>query len=451
MTNLKREIIQSVGRLARLFVALTASLAITMGAAAAASPGHVDVATLTGTVDPISENYLVRSLDRAARDGAAAFIIRMDTPGGLETSMRAINRAILNAPLPVVVWVAPAGARAASAGLFILQAADVAVMAPGTNTGSAHVVIPGTGSPSQPSGREDPLITKAQNDAAAYIRALATDHDRNAAWAEDAVHKSVNATADEAVKLHVADLVSRDLPNLLSDLDGRSFTKKSLGRTFTLHTAGVQVVELPMSPIASFLQLLADPQIAVLLLSLAILAIAFEVTHPGLVLPGVIGVIAGVLAFVAFRNLPLNLAGVLLIIFALILFAVDLTAPTHGVLTSGGIASLALGSFFLVNTEFLAEGVNLLFIVAMVVAIGAFFGLVLSKVLAARRRRPVTGREGLVGAVGEAREVLQPNGMVFVDGALWQARTGDGLAIEPGTRVRIVGMEGLRLIVQKES
>jgi len=439
-----------VGRLARLFVAVAASLAVTAGTATAAAPGHVDVATLKGTVDPISENYLVRTLDRAARDGAAALIIRMDTPGGLESSMRGINQAILSAPLPVVVWVAPAGARAASAGLFVLQAADVAVMAPGTNTGSAHVVIPGAGGSSQPSG-QDTLITKAQNDAAAYIRALASDHNRNAQWAEDAVRKSVNVTADEAVKLQVADFVSRDLPTLLSDLDGRSFTKKSLGRTFTLQTAGARVVELPMSAIASFLQLLADPQIAVLLLSLAILAIAFEVTHPGLILPGVIGVVAAVLAFVAFRNLPLNLAGVLLILFALILFAIDLSAPTHGVLTAGGIASLALGSFFLVNTDFLAEGVNLVFIAAMVLGIGAFFGLVINKILAARRRRPVTGEEGLIGSLGEVRAGLQPNGMVFVDGALWQARTNDGVAIEPGSRVRVVGREGLRLIVQKES
>jgi membrane-bound serine protease (ClpP class) len=440
-----------VGRLAGLLTILVGAVAWTATPALAASPAHVNVATLTGTVDPISEDYLVRALDRATKDGARALIIRMDTPGGLESSMREINRAILKAPLPVVVWVAPPGARAASAGLFISQAADVVAMAPGTNIGSAHPVSIGGGTPRPSGAGPDPLTAKVENDAAAYIRALATDHGRNAVWAEEAVRKSVNVTGDEAVKLHVADFVSRDLQTLLRDLDGRSFTKKSLERTFTIETSGVQVVEMPMSGVAAFLQLLADPQIAVLLLSLAILAIAFEVTHPGLILPGVVGVIAAVLAFAALRNLPINLAGLILIGFALLLFIVDLKAPTHGVLTTGGILSLALGALFLVNTEFLSEGVNIFFIILMVAAVGGFFAIVVRKVMAARRRAPATGVESLVGARGEARGTLDPAGLVFVDGALWQARSGNSAAIQPGERVRVVAMEGLRLIVQKES
>ncbi len=434
-----------------MLAALGGAVALLASPVLAAAPRHVDVATLSGTVDPITENYLVRAVERAAQDGARALIIRMDTPGGLESSMRAINQAILKAPVPVVVWVAPPGARAASAGLFIAQAADVVAMAPGTNIGSAHPVSLGGGGAS-PSGKEpDTLTTKIENDAAAYIRALATDHGRNAGWAEEAVRKSVNVTADEAVQLHVADFISRDLPSLLRDLDGRSFTRKALDKSFTLETADARVDEVPLGGIAGFLHLLADPQIAVLLLSLAILAIAFEVTHPGLILPGVVGVLAAVLAFVALRNLPINLAGLILIAFALILFVVDLNAPTHGVLTTGGIVSMTLGAFFLINTEFLAEGVNILFIALMVLAVGGFFGLVLRKVMAARQRRPVTGTEGLVGASGEAREPLQPRGMVYVDGALWQARSGNGDAIAAGERVKVVGIEGLRLVVQKES
>ncbi len=441
----------TVGRLARPLIILAGVLVFSALPVRAAAPAHVNVATLTGTVDPISENYLVRALERSARDGARAVIIRMDTPGGLESSMRGINQAILKAPLPVVVWVAPPGARAASAGLFIAQAADVVAMAPGTNIGSAHPVSIGGGTP-QPSGAApDPLTAKVENDAAAYIRVLATDHDRNAEWAEQAVRKSVNVTADEAVRLHVADFISRDLKTLVPELDGRSFTKKSLGRTFTVNTSGADIVEVPMNGVETFLHLLADPQIAVLLLSLAILAIAFEVTHPGLILPGVVGVIAAVLAFSALRNLPINLAGLILIGFSLLLFIVDVNAPTHGVLTTGGILSLALGALFLVNTEFLSEGVNIFLIVLMVTAVGGFFGVVVRKVMAARRAVPVTGVEGLVGARGEARGTLEPAGMVYVDGALWQARSANGAAIQPGERIRVVGIEGLRLIVQQES
>jgi membrane-bound serine protease (ClpP class) len=437
----------------RLLVALAAALAASVATALASEPGgQIEVATLTGTVDPITENYLARTLDRAAQHRAQAVIIRMDTPGGLDTSMRGINRAILKAPLPVVVWVAPAGARAASAGLFIAQAADVAVMAPGTNIGSAHHISLGGGGSPQPSGSDaDTLNTKIENDAAAYIRALARDHGRNADWAEQGVRKSVNVSADEAVELHVVDFISRDLSTLLRDLDGRVVEKKSLGRSFTLATAGARVVEVPMSGIAAFLHVLADPNIAVLLLSLAILAIAFEVTHPGLILPGVVGVIAAVLAFSALENLPLNLAGVILLVFAVILFIVDLTAPTHGVLTTGAILSMALGAFYLINTDFLDEGVNVVLIALMVLAVGAFFGLVLRKVYAARRRPPVTGPEGMIGAVGRVREALAPAGLVFVDGALWQARARSGAPIPPGESVTVVGIDGLQLLVQKEA
>jgi membrane-bound serine protease (ClpP class) len=206
-----------------------------------------------------------------------------------------------------------------------------------------------------------------------------------------------------------------------------------------------------MSGIAAFLHVLADPNIAVLLLSLAILAIAFEVTHPGLILPGVVGVIAAVLAFSALENLPLNLAGVILLVFAVILFIVDLTAPTHGVLTTGAILSMALGAFYLINTDFLDEGVNVVLIALMVLAVGAFFGLVLRKVYAARRRPPVTGPEGMIGAVGRVREALAPAGLVFVDGALWQARARSGAPIPPGESVTVVGIDGLQLLVQKEA
>lgn len=438
------KVVWRVWRVAALASALAAYLTISTQAASE----HVLVATLDGVINPITDNYIERAADRAVRGHANALIIALDTPGGFDTSMRRINKNILGANLPVVVYVSPSGARAASAGLFITEAADIAVMAPGTNIGSAHPVSIGGANPvpnpSQSPGRSD-LDVKIENDAAAYIRSLATTHNRNADWAEQAVRKSVNVPADEAVKLNVVDFQSRDLSTLLTDLDGRTVTKG--GHTYTLHTGQAGVERYDLNGFDRLLEALAEPDVAYLLLLLAIIAIGFWVTHPGLILPGVVGVTSGILAALALYNLPVNLAGVLLILLAIVLFVVDLKAPTHGVLTTGGIIAMSLGGLLLIDTGFLAEGVNIVLVLATVLALASVFGFVLRKILAARRRPVAAGGESLIGRVGTVREALSPNGLVFVDGALWQASSVSG-RLEPGGQVRVVGLDGLHLKVE---
>jgi len=422
------------------------------------SGDRVVVATLTGVINPITATYVDRAVDRAVSSHAAALVIAMDTPGGLDTSMRQINKRILGAPLPVVVFVSPPGARAASAGLFITAAADVAAMAPGTNIGSAHHVGIGginpapaspspNASPGPSGGRTDQEILneKIENDAVAYIRALSTLHHHNADWAEQAVRKSVNVPADEALKLGVVDLMSRDLSTLLQDIDGRSVTKG--GQTYTLQTARAGIDKFDMSQVEQLLQIVADPNIAYYLLLLAIVALGFWVTHPAFFVPGVIGAIAALLAALALFNLPVNLAGLLLILLAVILFAIDVAAPTHGVLTTGGIIAMTLGSILLINTNFLAEGVNVWLVVTTVVIIGGSFGILVRKLLAARRRPVAAGEEAIVGRQGTVREALKPEGLVFVDGALWQATSLSG-PLDAGSRIRVVAVDGLQLRVE---
>jgi len=447
---------QVVTRAARLFLAANMLAVLPPAVQARAAEPHVLVATLNGVINPITDNYVSTAVDKAVSGQANALIIAMDTPGGLDTSMRDIIKKMLAAPLPVVIFVSPSGARAASAGLYITEAADIAVMAPGTNIGSAHPVSLGgsnpAASPAASPGASGATSTapdiesqKIENDAAAYIRALATLHNRNADWAEKAVRQSINAPADDAVKLGVVDFESRDLDTLLQDLDGRQVSKG--GHSYTLQTAKAGIQRDDMSGFDKFLQALADPNLVYLLFLLAIIGIGFWVTHPGMFLPGVIGVIAGVLAAVSLYDLPINIAGVLLILIAVVLFVIDLKAVTHGVLTTGGIVAMTLGGLLLVNTSFLAEGVNIPLLIVTVLVIAGVFLFILRKLIDARRRPYAAGEESMIGSLGSVREPLDPSGMVFVNGALWQA-TSTGGPLEAGAQVRVVGVDGLRLRVE---
>jgi len=416
---------------------------------AQAAGEHVRLATLSGTIDPITDSYIARAVDDAVRGGANALIVALDTPGGLDTSMRSIDEHLLTATVPVVVFVSPPGARAASAGLFVTEAADIAVMAPGTNIGSAHPITIGGANPlpgaSTPSSTEDVLSQKIENDAAAYIRALADLHHRNANWAEQAVRHSVNVPVGEAVRLKVVDFESQDLGTLLADLDGRQVVKQ--GRTYTLHTAGATVERIDLNGFDSLLQAVADPTIAYLLLLLAIVSVGIWIAHPGFVLPGVVGAVAAILAFMGLSNLPINLAGVLLIVLAVVLFIVDIKAPTHGVLTTGGVIAMGLGGMLLIDTGFLEAGVNRAVVLGTALVLAACFGFVVRKIVAARRRPFAIGQEGLVGAVGTVREPLAPEGLVFVSGALWRARSGT-TPLAQGMPVRVVHADGLTLTVE---
>ena len=428
--------------------------ALVPAVSARAAEPHVLVATLNGVINPITDNYISAAVDKAIADGSNALIIQMDTPGGLDTSMRNIIKKMLGARIPVVIFVSPSGARAASAGMYITEAADIAVMAPGTNIGSAHPVSIGGSNPApNASGSPGTAATatpdiesiKVENDAAAYARALATLHHHNADWVEKAVRQSVNVPADEAVTLGVVDFESRDLDTLLADLDGRQVVKG--GHTYTLQTAHAGIERYDLSGFDQLLQAVADPNLVYLLFLLAIIGIGFWVTHPGLVLPGVVGVIAGLLAALSLFDLPINIAGVLLILLAFLLFIVDLKAVTHGVLTTGGIIAMTLGGLLLIDTGFLSEGINIPLLLITVLVIGGIFVFILQKVITARQRPYAAGEESMIGNVGSVRERLDPSGMVFVNGALWQATSTSG-PLPIGTRVSVVAVDGLHLKVE---
>jgi len=375
---------------------------------------------------------------RAEADHADVLLVVINTPGGISTSMDDIVTSLLNCKVPVVAYVYPSGARAASAGLFVAQSADVLAMAPGTNIGSAH--------PIQATGENitGDLGAKVLNDAVTRVRNLASMHNRNPDWAEQAVRNSVNINAEDAVRLHVADLEASDVRSLLNEIDGRTVPRTN--GTLTIRSAGASIDDFPMPFWQVFLNALIDPTIAALLIIVAGYGIITEMQNPGLILPGVIGGIAAVLAIVALANLPVNIAGFLFMLLALVLFIADLKAPTHGFLSVGGVFALLLGMAFLVNTGPIGLGVNpIVSVVTAVVTLG-FFSFFIRKVLAARRQPALSGADAIVGAVGEAREELMPEGLVFVAGALWRA-TATPAPVHSGSAVRVVGRNGLQLQV----
>ena len=427
-------------RLRHLLGAGAAALAIAalLPAPAAAATPRIEQADLNGDINTIMAAYISASVSRAESDHADALLVVINTPGGISTSMDEIVTSLLNSKVPVIAYVYPSGARAASAGLFVAQAADILAMAPGTNIGSAH--------PIQATGADltGDLGAKVLNDAVARVRNLATLHGRNADWCEDAVRNSVNINAEEAVRIHVADLEAPDPASLLKTINGEVVPRPT--GALTLHTAGAEVQDYPMPFWMLFLNALIDPTVAALLILLAAYGIITEISTPGAILPGVIGGIAAILAIVSLANLPVNIAGALLMLLALVLFIADLNANTHGILSAGGVASLLLGMAFLINTGPIGLGVNPVAVLVAAVVTTAFFVFFIRKVWIARRRPVTTGAEALVGARGEAREELAPEGLVFVRGALWKA-VATNSPIPVGSEVRVVGRKGLQLQV----
>jgi membrane-bound serine protease (ClpP class) len=425
------------GRAIRVGLA-TIVLAFLLPLHATAGTPHVEQADLIGDINTIMAGYISSAVTRAETDRADALLIVMNTPGGISTSMDDIVTDLLNSKVPVIVYVYPSGARAASAGLFVAQAADVLAMAPGTNIGSAH--------PIQATGADltGDLGAKVLNDAVTRVRNLASVHGRNADWAEQAVRNSVNINAEDAVRLHVADLEAPDPAALLNAIDGRTVSRPT--GTLTLHTAGARIDDSAMPFWQQFLNALIDPTIAALLILLAGYGIITELSTPGAILPGVVGGIAAILAIVSLANLPVNIAGALMMLLAFILFLADLKANTHGILTFGGVIALILGMSFLVNTGPIGLGVNPIVVGAAALVTVAFFALFLRKIWQARRRPAFVGSEILLGATGHAREELAPEGLVFVNGALWKAIASNG-PIPIGSPVQVVGRQGLKLEV----
>ncbi len=409
----------------------------------AASP-TIEVLHIKGTINPVVSDYVKRGIEHAEASDAVACIIQLDTPGGLDTAMRDIIKKIIDTRVPVVVYVSPSGARAASAGVFITLAAPVAAMAPSTAIGAAHPVSVGAqGEATMSSTMEEKVV----NDAAAYIRGLAQAHGRNMEWAEKAVRESVSADAREALKLNIVDLIAPDLNNLVAQLEGRQVVMPD-GRQVTLRTKGATVNHNPMTTMESFLYAISDPNIAYLLLSLAMIGIAAELYNPGLIFPGVIGGISLLLAFYSLGMLPVNYAGVLLIVLAFALFTAELFTHSFGMLTAGGITSLVLGSLILFKGGPMFQ-VNPGLIATTTIIIAAFFVFVVSRVIAAHRRQATTGKEELIGKTATVRIALNPEGMVLLKGELWTAVSETGHA-EPGEEVTITRVDGLKLYVNKK-
>jgi membrane-bound serine protease (ClpP class) len=427
-----------------IWLVLAAALAIVPGAAAQES-STVPSIEFDSTVDPASEKWIGSALDDAADDEAPLAIIRLDTPGGLDSSMREIVKDILNAPMPVVVYVSPDGARAASAGAFITQAADVAAMAPQTNIGSASAVDAGGGD------IEGTLGRKIENDSAAYIRALAGAHGRNGALAEQMVTEAANFTSEEALGNDLIDIVAADEEELVAELDG--FEVKGPKET-TLDTAGLEIDERDTPFQYELLELLVNPTIAYLLLLVGLVGIAIELFSPGLFIPGTLGIVSFLLGAYGTAQLPVTAAGIALLVVGIALIVAEPHLPTGGILGVVGVVALATSGLLLFDTGSDEFEVSAPAVIAVGVALGGALAFAVRKVVQAHRAQPLTGWEELIGAGGDVRVPLDPIGQVFVQGALWRAVAADGVdgadserLRQRGVRVRVDSVEGLTLHV----
>lgn len=415
---------------------LVAAVLLLAANIAAADIVHVE---LDDMIHPISDEYVGRALDDAAARKADAVIIELRTPGGLETSMREIVEKIIKSPVPVLVWVGPSGSRAASAGFFILESADVASMAPGTNTGAAHPVMIGG------EKIDDILKMKMQNDAAAFMRSIAQRRGRNVAVAESAVREAKSFTEDEALQLKLIDVVAADIPSLIRWADGRT-VKRFNGSTTVLRVANKPIVNYEMSLKQKLLSWIMDPNVAFILMSLGMLAIWAEFNHPGAILPGVVGLIAILLAVFALNLLPTRFAAVALILAAFLLFALEAKYTSYGILGGGGIICMIFGALLLVDGPIPEMRVHLMTALMVSLPIGGIAIFLMTLVLRAHKNPVMTGTEAMIGKIGVARTTLQPDGKVFVHGELWNATAGSEIA--QGARVRVRDVQGLRVLVE---
>jgi membrane-bound serine protease (ClpP class) len=407
-------------------------------------PGKsIPVVTVASSINPGVAEFVLRQIAKAEKENAPALVIQLDTPGGLDTSMRTIVQGLLNAQIPVVVFVSPSGARAASAGVMIVLAADVAAMAPGTNIGAASPVNIG--------GKdiEKTMARKVENDMVAYARSIAAQRQRNADWAARAVSKSESLPAEKALELKVIDLMAKDLPDLLQKIDGLQVSTGKQPKV--LRTKGTPTIYVQEGFRDRVLRTISDPNIAYLLMMLGTMGIFFELMNPGNIFPGVIGGISLILAFFALQTLPVNYAGLLLILLAIVFFIAEIKVISHGVLSIGGVVSLTLGSLLLFRTADSHLRVALGVLVPVVIVVSGFFLAVVSLAIRAHQRKPQTGAQGILGEVGRVRQPIRREtpGKVFVHGEIWNARSEESL--EPGEVVEVVGIDHLLLTVRKKA
>lgn len=415
---------------------LVLSIALLCVASAAADVVKI---TVDDTIQPITAEYIGRAIDYASAQRANALLIELRTPGGLVDSTREIISRITTSPVPVIIYVAPSGARAASAGFFILESADVAAMAPGSNTGAAHPVTLGGGQP------DKVMAEKIENDSAALMRSVVSKRGRNVEIAESAVRQSKSWSDAEALQLHLIDLVSPSESDLLKQLDGRTI-KRFDGSSTVLHTGGAVKV-LDMTVKQQILSYLMDPNISFVLLAIGLLALYFEFTHPGVVVPGVIGFFFVVLAIFALNILPVRYAALGLILLAFVFFILEAKFATHGVLSIGGVAALTFGALLLVDGPIPQMRVHISTALAVSIPLGIITTFLMTIALRARRAKVFTGPQGLVGEIGTARTPLSPEGKVFVHGELWNAVSE--APVDAGEPVQVVSVDGLRVKVSR--
>jgi len=396
---------------------------------------------INSSINPVTAQFIHDAIEKANSEKATCLLIHLNTPGGLLVSTRVIVTDILQSPVPVIVYVSPGGAHAGSAGVFITMAAHIAAMAPGTNMGAAHPVTL--------QGSVDTVMNeKATNDAAAFIRTIAEWRNRNMQWPEEAVRNSVAITEHEALQKKVIDIIASSDRDLLNQVDGKTIQLTSA--VVTLHTKGAVIEPYEMGTIDKILNILSDPNIAYILMLVGMFGVLFELYNPGAILPGIIGVISLILAFYTMHSLPINYAGLALIIFAIVLFLLEIKIVTHGMLAIGGIVSLLLGSMMLIHASSSLEFVKLshTVIITSAAVTSLFFLFILGAGLKAQRRKPVTGIESMVGWTGVSLERIDPSGQVRVHGELWNAESTKEI-IEEGKRIRVTGIKNLKLYVEE--
>jgi len=429
--------------IAILFPVVFVALILTPAGGKSDSLKTIELIKVEGTISPATVEYLKKAFNYAAKVKVYCILIQIDTPGGLDSSMREIVKLIMNSQIPVIVYVAPKGARAASAGVFVALSSNILAMAPGTNIGAAHPVSLMGG------GMSKTMEEKVVNDAAAYIRSIAEKRKRNVKWAEKAVRESVSVTAEEAVKIGVADLIAEDQNELLHKINGRKITIDE--KRIILNTKGVVIEPYQSNFKDKFLQHLADPNLAYILLMIGIWGLILEFFHPGILLPGIAGAICLILSFFALQILSFNLTGLLLILLAVILFILEIKITSYGALTIGGIIALTIGSLMLIEPSAIYLRIGWEYIIAGVGITAALFIFVISYTIRAQLKPPVTGEEGLIGLVGVAKTDLNPTGKVHVHGELWNAvNIFPDKAIKKGEEVKIVKVEGMKLMVKKK-
>ena len=446
-----------VWALSVIFCAFILSLITQSSLASAVNPRIAVLLDIKGGIGPATQDFVVRGLAEAAKKEAQIVILRLDTPGGLSKSMRGINKAILSSPVPVVSYVAPSGARAASAGTYIMYASQIAAMAPGTNLGAATPVsigTPGLTPGKKPAIKKDDKKTakkkstktatqkKSINDAVAYIRSLAELHGRNVEWAEQAVREGVSLSANKALQMNVINLVANNTTDLLNQINGKTVTV--LGQKRVLNTRGLKIVQITPDWRAKFLAVITDPSIAYILLLVGIYGIFFEFANPGFVLPGVVGVICILLALYAFQLLPINYVGLGLILFGIAFMVSEAFMPSFGALGMGGIVAFVVCSILLLDKGS-GYAIGLPLIIAVSAVTAGFFLLIINMALRARFRPVVSGREELVGSEGVVIEDEKGRYRIRIRGELWQVKSSQSL--QRGQKVKVIGREGLILIV----